>query len=711
MAEHDIEKIVEAGGEVFNFRDPTKQPVADRVTSWSSTPSDTKYPSEKLVKDSLDGKINTSDVDAALSTTSTNPLQNKELTRWHNIVLGDDGYFSGSSALPQLSLVKSILGSLSLYNAGVNVKIYSFDENDEDNATLEWDSANASGTVKTNFNHGQQTGTLFTSAAGKWVKITYTGSTSAYFRGLGIFMNTRGSASSNKNFYGRLRAGTTEYPWSSPFLTSGSLVTTVYSGTPVTTAHVILKPISSDASCAIFGFRCLNTYNGSEDAVLIGTSSFAYQLRNSRKLAVSLSNTSTDTSFNGTADVTNIKTTGTLGVGNGGTGKTTAKAAEYNLTTGKSEISDTTSGDDRVVFELASPSESNGVTRGFRKLSTIWTWIKGLLSSESGVNISGTAATAKAYDTSFSGTNSIASKFGEKQNLIAWDADADTYNASTNRAATVDSVVKRVSGKADDISFTDGSSSGSTAMSSKLLCGIKTSAASLGSTRLSFCMYITINRSGDRKGGVLCGTIDSSSTGYLYIKELSLTAQFGGLSVTDFVLLTGKIDGKASVGVAWNGTLDTNRYIDARVLDFKVDGGTFVYDVAVTDSSTAAWTNAQQNATDSDVVHRKGDETIEGTKTFSNTTAGNDLDIDLQSVTNNGTYKMGVEIADSGRRGLWDYNGTGIAGEGKWIVFKDVDNVVHVGDDTAQRSKVKIGGITLDFSGTIGSASDTLYIG
>ena len=81
----------------------------------------------------------------------------------------------------------------------------------------------------------------------------------------------------------------------------------------------------------------------------------------------------------------------TIPVGNGGTGKTTAKAAEYNLTTGKSEISDTTSGDDRVVFELASPSESNGVTRGFRKLSTIWTWVKGLLSSESGVNISGSS--------------------------------------------------------------------------------------------------------------------------------------------------------------------------------------------------------------------------------------------------------------------------------------------------------------------------------
>lgn len=134
------------------------------------------------------------------------------------------------------------------------------------------------------------------------------------------------------------------------------------------------------------------------------------KISTARQLAVSLSNTSTNTSFDGSADVTNIKTTGTLGLGNGGTGKTTAKAAEYNLTTGKSEISDTTSGDDRVVFELASPSESNGVTRGFRKLSTIWTWIKGLLSSESGVNISGssasctgnaaTATTAQDYDTS-----------------------------------------------------------------------------------------------------------------------------------------------------------------------------------------------------------------------------------------------------------------------------------------------------------------------
>ena len=56
MAEHELNKIVDDDGEVFNLRDSTNQPVADRVTAWGSTPSDTKYPSEKLVKDSLDGK-------------------------------------------------------------------------------------------------------------------------------------------------------------------------------------------------------------------------------------------------------------------------------------------------------------------------------------------------------------------------------------------------------------------------------------------------------------------------------------------------------------------------------------------------------------------------------------------------------------------------------------------------------------------------------
>lgn len=53
-----------------------------------------------------------------------------------------------------------------------------------------------------------------------------------------------------------------------------------------------------------------------------GTVQYASVLATSRKLAVNLANTSTDSSFNGSADQTGIKVSGTLPVANGGTGKT-----------------------------------------------------------------------------------------------------------------------------------------------------------------------------------------------------------------------------------------------------------------------------------------------------------------------------------------------------------------------------------------------------
>lgn len=181
-----------------------------------------------------------------------------------------------------------------------------------------------------------------------------------------------------------------------------------------------------------------------------GRIEYANRFYTARKLAVSLSNTSTDTSFDGSADVTNIKTTGTLAPGNGGTGKTSLKAAEYNLTTGKSEISDTTSGDDRVVFELASPSEGNGVTRGFRKLSTIWTWIKGLLSSESGVNISGNAATASAAQSG----SALETAINGKMNTSASNATAPSGSGGDGATATL--LNNLTDGNSDIVTTDDG---------------------------------------------------------------------------------------------------------------------------------------------------------------------------------------------------------------------------------------------------------------
>ena len=79
MAEHELNKIVDDDGEVFNLRDSTKQPTADRVTAWGSTPSDTKYPSEKLVKDALD----------AISTNARTIPQ--DISKGTNIVVNSNG--------------------------------------------------------------------------------------------------------------------------------------------------------------------------------------------------------------------------------------------------------------------------------------------------------------------------------------------------------------------------------------------------------------------------------------------------------------------------------------------------------------------------------------------------------------------------------------------------------------------------------------------
>lgn len=51
--------------------DNIMQKVSNISTSWGNTPSDTKYPSEKLVKDSLDTKENTSNKTTTLTSSST----------------------------------------------------------------------------------------------------------------------------------------------------------------------------------------------------------------------------------------------------------------------------------------------------------------------------------------------------------------------------------------------------------------------------------------------------------------------------------------------------------------------------------------------------------------------------------------------------------------------------------------------------------------
>lgn len=525
-----------------------------------------------------------------------------------------------------------------------------------------------------------------------------------------------------------------------------------------------------------------------------------------RKLKTNLARTS-DSTFDGSADQENIPVTGTLPVANGGTGKTSLKAAEYNLTTGKSEISDATSGDDRVMFELASPSESNGVTRGFRKLSTIWTWIKGLLSSESGVNISGNASglsstlavgsggTGRTLVTSGSyvvgaGTSAMVEKtpkevgsnvlssLDDKSNASSYanfvdgdfvvgsdHVDASTISASTfvrrtalnlwnyikgkissvlgltassyggnaataTNATTADtakaydttfsgtnSIASALESKVTKIAFTEGNASAATDLTNVVLCGLKFSGSSVSSGRLSFCLSLTINRGTQSKGGILRVDVATNSSGSAYNKRITLTARSGGLDVSEFYLVTGTNGGKPVIGVVWNGTTESGAYMDVRVLDYKVvsSTGSFIYDAVLSNKTQVYWGdgNKWQGASDEDVVHKSGTETISGVKEFARSgqfidftdTDGAKSDVRVRTSTSspNGSAQLEAN-GTSGRYGVYAVNASG---DNLWVACLDNDGVVNLGNSS---HGARIAGTKFVFNASqLGTEADTFY--
>lgn len=111
---------------------------------------------------------------------------------------------------------------------------------------------------------------------------------------------------------------------------------------------VTLTPSTNTISANISGNAATATSSG--------------KLTTGRELAVGLSNTSTTTTFDGSANVTNIKVSGQLPVANGGTGSNTAAGARTNLSVySKSEIDSLMSGRVEIVTELPDTGKS-GVT-------------------------------------------------------------------------------------------------------------------------------------------------------------------------------------------------------------------------------------------------------------------------------------------------------------------------------------------------------------
>ena len=180
------------------------------------------------------------------------------------------------------------------------------------------------------------------------------------------------------------------------------------------TVDIYIRPSTAGNSYGMFCVNVLNSGNRDLDDIIekkgtynvalpttaakipyTGTIGSADKLSTARELAVGLGNTSTTTKFDGSADVTNIRVTGTLPIANGGTGATTKKAAEYAINGGMAEATAALADNFQIVFSRVGTDQNatNGVFI-YRQASTVWNYMKGKMSSDTGVNISGNAATA-----------------------------------------------------------------------------------------------------------------------------------------------------------------------------------------------------------------------------------------------------------------------------------------------------------------------------
>lgn len=613
MAEHDIEKIVEAGGEVFNFRDPTKQPVADRVTSIraASSATDTKYPTEKAVAKAIEGRV---------------PI------------------YDNGSDVPNASTLMCLKISCPQTSGYNKAQVLLFDV-----------TSFADGTI--NNNDGAYVGFSGFLIGGKLqgggtkicvkicAKVSYTQlSSSNSFKTL-----QSDSSICGPEIVKRVENGVDKY-YLSIFYES-----TLYTNNNILVGQFMWrKPTGIDDysySSGVIGISYPNqTYPANEplwDRVYTWQSNVAAltsdKLSTARKLKTNLARTAEST-FDGSADQTNIPVTGTLPVGNGGTGRTSVTSGNYVVGAGTSAMVEKTpkevgsnvlsslddksnassyanfvDGDFVVGSDHVDASTISASTFVRRTALNLWNYIKSKLSG-SDVNIGGNAATATK---------------------ATQDADGNAINTSYKKLAG--------SSKFTEPQWIDDKTRSSY---NDLRIGNSSKLLSLG----------------------------ISSTGNLTLKELA--------------------DGR------------TNSPAQDKSIIYTYNGGT-TYNF----NGNAATASALADETG--FVHTTGNETVGGKKTFT--------DAEVNSESSSGTYsgffvkrtavdddnkvyRVSLEVSDNGSRGIYDYGGSGLNGEDKWILRKRSDGSIAIGEST-NINKISIGGITLDFSGSLGNAANTLYFG
>lgn len=750
MAEHDIEKIVEAGGEVFNFRDPTKQPVADRVTSIraASSATDTNYPSEKAVRTELDAKATDSAVlhKAGLETASGQKwfeggfcVFNSGHVGYGHFTLAGTSRGLGYNDWTEEQKDGAHFREWSLsFNTGVN-----FWGKLRITIATSYSSFNASGSMQKTINCAFNTNTVFNNTG--------------YYNDLGI--------NSEKEFrISDLIWNNTTECWE---IKIHSIKPTSNNSVPVLLIEFWTYSTTNRESA--LGIHWVST----SPSIVTDTTYYTKRSGNastSPGTGGELFNWADTPVQQSPYGYEIFNRSHTIPVGNGGTGKTSVTAGSYVVGAGTSALVektpkdvgsdvlsqlDTDNGnvvdDDYIIgsYHVNDTTISNNlfVRRSAVKL---WNYIKSKLSG-SNVNIGGNAATAgmadtaKAFDGSFTGTNSIASALnGKSPTTHTHKTDAadvtsddtnlgdaeDTMQFVTTDAAGYDSshkplyrrpalkiwnwIKSKLASDTGYINFAHSVAS-ATNVNSHVLAGVVFADNSLHSCMFTFVMAVTFNfRESDECGGILKVDVGIGTSDF-YVKNISLSNVTGALSVGDFNLVVGEVLNRKVVGVTWNGVLKGTRYLRGTILSRYVAGDDteFVYNDDVANGVTQAWSSARQWADDSAVVHIAGSETITGAKEFSRSgqdtnftdSSGAESIVRARTATNsnNGSCQLDA-YASGGKYGLYARNS---GGTGKWVANLDNDGVVNLG---SSGDDVRIGGTKFVFGASqLGTDSNTFY--
>lgn len=734
MASHEISKLVDGSGDEFNFRDPTKESLANKVTSVraSSSASNTNYPSEKAVATALDKKI---PFDYAIF--DTNPFGGKHL--YINSI--SDAMFSMDKRYYVTATTHKIVDNGVEYPRIKEGAVETDDVYYEDSPVL---GALTDSQIRSFFNGHYDSG--FAIGDGKYLKIhiqfsneaNWSPSTGGYFPGypygdyfLSFYYN-RVPESAQWRCYNRYTTNPQTAGWK-----KGNFG--YFEGTASSVASVILKGTDNSnyqRSCIeiiVFARDGVNTMLTQIDWRLSRPTladhfplftNFAAQKSyvnwEFRQKASSSPVIKIDVD-NEKIVSKNLELTNALRVSYGGTGKSSVTSGNYLVGNGTSALTektpkdagsdvlkslDTDNGDvvdgDYIVTSYhVNASTISSTTFVRRTAEKLWNYIQSKISIVLGLSTTGytgnaaTATTAQNYDTSTGTIKTALAGKSDTGHVHNTDANEVTDSAV---ASTLDVVTDTT-----EIVTTNTAGYGNSSTQDKKLYR-----RPIKSKLWPWIKGLLSSDTGVNVSGSSASCTGNAATASAAASGSALETAINGKAASSHTHKTDAADvtsddtnlGDATDGMQFVTTYADNTGYSSQHKELYRRPGIKIWN----------WIKSKIDSY-TGVVHTTGDETVQGLKTFSNTTTGNDLDINLQSVTNNGTYKMGVEVAASGRRGLWDYGGTGISGEGKWIIYKDTDNVVHVGDASAEPNTIRLGKLTIDTSGTIGNASNTLYIG